>query len=1148
MPVSTESEPKVCPICRAPVPPEAPQGLCPRCLLLGASLATEAGQRTDPKSPPPALEELVAAFPQLEIIELIGQGGMGFVFKARQPKLDRLVALKILPQSLATDPAFAERFAREARLLARLNHPNIVTIHDFGQAGGFFYLLMEFVDGVNLRQAMRGGRFTSDQALAIVPKICDALQFAHNEGILHRDIKPENIMLDGRGRVKIADFGIAKLMGNSANRNAPLPLPPGGGEGRGEGASPVSPSSSSSIPESAAEGITETGRVLGTPHYMAPEQIETPGRVDHRADIYSLGVVFYEMLTGELPLGRFAPPSQKSAADPRLDDVVIRTLAKEPERRTQTAEEVKTQVETISSAAAYSKTPDTRAGKDTTNLAIFLFGTIINRARRSWQWAAGTAVFVVLLVFGLFLPMHYDWWASGNPPEAVVTAWPVPAENQLPGRTVWRWKCSIPANHALVFEAVSYTPDGVATVVENLSSSLVVGSKDVRNEVFELALQDGAKLSPDLKNQFRWDRSWKQNGNGGDYSPVWTNKPPDLGATLGLSDGTTHVHEGNFNLGDSNLLGILFERAGPSPREFRLLELHISLQAIPKELTFASNGMQAMSAFMDGADWLAHFQERRLAREHPAAAATGAASEQDLKDRFESALKARDTNAILALYNWQGVSDKVKPALVASGMWKGLTEAPTNGTRASVVFFPLPTNFETELVRDGIRYTPNVSLMGMISGTLAWMENGTNFSRGLQLPYGRQGERYYLAGSAETRLYEPKTKDKALVISVATSNFQTAVTFTGNFTYVQNGQEIRKEIKGPGSPNKVVFGDYIKSCVVQKTSDDQNFLQLMISENGSNVFNSSWVQTTNPIVYKRNSTTSAAGAGDAGSSDNTTPAGQTATFSVTANGTLPLTYQWYTGSNNAGTTNATSADLFREYSVDRTQAELARTPNPDTPERVVATVIIGVVEGDAATVMGRYVLDEARFPAGAIKIKITDQQRQWAEEARTAQVIIFRDGLAGVIMYKRTETGDRYLTTVAGRRNGEWKVFDGADLPDAPTVADAEAKYREQAAGLWESFQKLPDSPPDGMAEVGKTLATNMADMMGTLMSSMGQAVGQIVNQQETQVPGMVSNIQQMGTSLASNLNQQLQFQIRPALPQTPAPSGPPAPKPDASK
>jgi serine/threonine protein kinase len=312
--MSDTSEPKRCPKCGAPIPAEAPQGLCPKCLLQQASAPTEAGRTESPKSPPPTREELTAAFPQLEILELIGQGGMGFVFKARQRKLERLVALKILPRSLAADPAFAERFTREGRVLARLNHPNIVTIHDFGQANGFFYLLMEFVDGVNLRQAMKVGRFTPEQALAVVPKICDALQFAHNEGILHRDIKPENILLDSKGRVKIADFGIAKLVG-----------------------------------EPRADATrTASGALLGTPQYMAPEQLEKPSQVDHRADIFSLGVVFYEMLTGELPLGKFQPPSQKVRMDVRLDEVVLHALEKEPERRYQQVSEVKTAVETVS--------------------------------------------------------------------------------------------------------------------------------------------------------------------------------------------------------------------------------------------------------------------------------------------------------------------------------------------------------------------------------------------------------------------------------------------------------------------------------------------------------------------------------------------------------------------------------------------------------------------------------------------------------------------------------------------------------------------------------------------------------------------------------------------------------------------------------
>ncbi|HOB97870.1 MAG TPA: protein kinase, partial [Verrucomicrobiota bacterium] len=312
--VITEQADRQCPVCGAPLAADAPQGLCGACLLAGAAVPTaHAATTSSIPQDVPSLERVAAAFPQFEIIELIGAGGMGAVYKARQPKLDRLVALKVLSDTLSASPAFAERFNREALVLARLNHPNIVTVFDYGQSGGFFYLLMEYVDGVNLRQAMKAGRFTPQQALALVPKVCDALQFAHDEGILHRDIKPENLLLDTRGRVKIADFGIAKLMGE------PRPV----------------------------TKLTATGAAIGTPNYMAPEQIEHPEDVDQRADIYSLGVVFYEMLTGELPIGRFAPPSRKTDIDERVDEIVLRALARERELRQRSAHEVKTQVERI---------------------------------------------------------------------------------------------------------------------------------------------------------------------------------------------------------------------------------------------------------------------------------------------------------------------------------------------------------------------------------------------------------------------------------------------------------------------------------------------------------------------------------------------------------------------------------------------------------------------------------------------------------------------------------------------------------------------------------------------------------------------------------------------------------------------------------
>ncbi len=260
---------------------------------------------------PPTVEELAPLFPQLKIVELLGHGGMGAVYRAIQISLDRPVALKILAPRLARDPGFAERFLREARTMARLNHPGIVTVHDFGESPPWCYLVMELVEGINLREAIHARSLSPEEAMTIIPKICDALQFAHDQGVVHRDIKPENILIGPRNIIKIADFGLAKM--------------------------------TSSLDH--AVSLTATNQLLGTRNYMAPEQIERPTRVDHRADIYSLGVVFYEMLTGELPLGRFAMPSEKSPIDRSLDEVVMRTLEKEPDRRFQQASEFGTAVE-----------------------------------------------------------------------------------------------------------------------------------------------------------------------------------------------------------------------------------------------------------------------------------------------------------------------------------------------------------------------------------------------------------------------------------------------------------------------------------------------------------------------------------------------------------------------------------------------------------------------------------------------------------------------------------------------------------------------------------------------------------------------------------------------------------------------------------
>ena len=401
-----------CPQCGTPLPSGALAGLCPACLLrLGAAADTV----TDAKRPafnPPSGAELAPLFPQLEILELIGKGGMGAVYKARQKQLDRIVALKILPPGIGDDPAFAERFTREARALAKLNHPGIVTLYEFGVAAGIlpavepgfqpggksagstervdktgiaasaeadpggrmpaataqtpdarpqtqlYFFLMEFVDGVNLRQLLHASRISPREALAIVPQICDALQFAHDQGIVHRDIKPENILLDRRGRVKVADFGLAKIVGNVAQTSSsagsgdfPVASSATGNTGL---ESPVNPQAGKPALQ---PNLTDAGKVMGTPQYMSPEQIHAPGEVDHRADIYALGVVFYQMLTGELPGKQLQPPSKKVQIDVRLDEIDLRALEKKPELRYQQVSEMKTGVETIAGEAGGAGVP-----------------------------------------------------------------------------------------------------------------------------------------------------------------------------------------------------------------------------------------------------------------------------------------------------------------------------------------------------------------------------------------------------------------------------------------------------------------------------------------------------------------------------------------------------------------------------------------------------------------------------------------------------------------------------------------------------------------------------------------------------------------------------------------------------------------------
>jgi len=209
-----------------------------------------------------------------EVTALLGKGGMGEVYRARDRKLDRDVAIKVLPESVARDPDSLSRFQREAQSIAALNHPNIVTIYSVEDAGGVVFFTMELVEGKPLGDVIGKGGVPLARLLQMAIPLADAVSAAHQKGITHRDLKPANVMVRADGRVKVLDFGLAKLMELSPVDVGASQLPTG--------------------------SLTGDGRIVGTVAYMSPEQAEGK-RTDPRSDIFSLGVMLYEMATGERP-------------------------------------------------------------------------------------------------------------------------------------------------------------------------------------------------------------------------------------------------------------------------------------------------------------------------------------------------------------------------------------------------------------------------------------------------------------------------------------------------------------------------------------------------------------------------------------------------------------------------------------------------------------------------------------------------------------------------------------------------------------------------------------------------------------------------------------------------------------------------------
>src|SRR5271165_3638564 len=326
-----------------------------------------------------------------EIIGVLGQGGMGAVYKARDRELDRLIALKVIRPELATDPAILARFKQELILSRNITHKNVVRIFDLGEADGIKFITMEYVEGEDLRGILRRkGKFHSKEAVAIIQQICRALEAAHAEGVIHRDLKPQNVMRDPHGRVVVMDFGLARSL--------------------------------------ESEGMTQTGALVGTLEYMSPEQA-LGGVLDQRSDLFAVGLIFYELVTGKAPYRadtaiaslmkrtheRAIPASEVDASVAvSLSAIVGRCLERDPKDRFQNATEllkeldawsrdpdhaVTSKIGIASSTPHAPPSPSASSGPRSVQISLNL------PSQRGWMWAA-VALGVVVLFFAIPFTRH----------------------------------------------------------------------------------------------------------------------------------------------------------------------------------------------------------------------------------------------------------------------------------------------------------------------------------------------------------------------------------------------------------------------------------------------------------------------------------------------------------------------------------------------------------------------------------------------------------------------------------------------------------------------------------------------------------------------------------------------------------------------
>lgn len=331
----------------------------------------------------PEIDQLAPLFPAYHIEYLIATGGMGAVYRAVQKSLDRTVAIKILPREFSQDPAFCASFEAEAKSMARLNHPNLIGVYDFGAVDGMLFIIMEFVPGQSLFHCAHGHAVEPNEVIRLITGICLGLAHAHENGIIHRDIKPSNVLLDQNNEPKIGDFGLAHPVGT---------------------------------------GHKEDAQIYGTPGYTAPEVVNAPQTVNHRADIFSIGVLIHELLTGKLPADDPRPASQIIHCDPRFDAIVNRATAEAPEMRYPNAHQIVADISQIQRSVVIAAAPPIRSPR--LGPRPVLHGTRASSAKKKSSGISISSILALLILAAALGYLAYQNRSKHSPIARTSTAEP----------------------------------------------------------------------------------------------------------------------------------------------------------------------------------------------------------------------------------------------------------------------------------------------------------------------------------------------------------------------------------------------------------------------------------------------------------------------------------------------------------------------------------------------------------------------------------------------------------------------------------------------------------------------------------------------------------------------------------------------------